>query len=120
LQKTAAKPFVHNKIIRKSFETESEGPLPIPFELPKNFSQDVQKDLKENRLIRRERAKFIASICSAIFQYKAYPNKAEYNHVGEQIVKKYPFLRSKTGSGYVSSVLNHRFKVHVYLYRAIL
>lgn len=107
LQENAAKPFVHNKIIiRKSFETQNEEPLPIPFELPKNFSQDVKKDLKENRLIGRARAKFITSICSAIFRYKAYPNKAEYNHVGEEIVKKYPFLRSKTGSGYVSSVLN--------------
>jgi len=80
--------------------------LPIPFELPKNFPQDVHKNLKESRLIGRARAKFIAGICSAIFQHKAYPSKAEYDHVGEQIVKKYPFLRSKTGSGYVSSVLN--------------
>ena len=76
----------------------------MSFELPKNFSQDVQKDLTGNRLIGRARTKFIASICSAIFRFKAYPNKAEYNHVGKQIVKKYPFLRSKTGSGYVSSV----------------
>jgi len=80
--------------------------LPIPFELPKNFPQDVQKDLKESRLIGRARAKFISGICSAIFHHKAHPSKAEYDHIGEQIVNKYPFLRSKTGSGYVSSVLN--------------
>ena len=114
LQENAVKPFVHKKItISKSFESECEEPLPIPFELSKNFSQDVQKDLEENRLIGRTR-KFIASICSAIFRYKAHPNKAEYNHVGEQIVKKYPFLRSKTGSGYEAALYQTILYMHAY------
>ena len=89
------KPFVHKKIICKSSEAQSEDPLPVPFELPKNFPQDVQKDLQSSRLIGRARAKFIAGICSAIFQHKAYPSKAEYDHVGEQIVKNILFYGVK-------------------------
>ena len=79
----------------------------MPFELPRSYPQEVQNDLCENRLTKRSRAKFIARICSAIFRYKAFPSTAEYNHVGEQIVKKYPFLRNKTGTGYISSSINH-------------
>ena len=69
-------------------------------------------DLKLNRLSGGARAKFIASVCSAIFQYKSLPTTDEYNHVGEQIVKKYPFLKSKSGSGYVSWLPAH---LHAYI-----
>ena len=86
-------------------EQASEKPLPIPFELPHNYPKEVMHDLKQNRLSRAARAKFIASICSAIFLYKFLPTTDEYNHVGEQIVKKYPFLKNKSGSGYVSYFL---------------
>lgn len=61
-------------------------------------------DLKENRLSGRARAKFIGAVCSAIFSHKSFPTTEEYNHVGEQIVNQYPFLKSKSASGYVSSI----------------
>lgn len=61
-------------------------------------------DLKQNRLSGRARAKFIGAVCSAIFSHKSFPTTEEYNHVGEQIVNQYPFLKSKSGSGYVSSI----------------
>ena len=83
-------------------EQKSEKPLPIPFELPHNYPKEVMDDLKQNRLSGGARSKFIASMCSAIFQYKSLPTRDEYNHVGEQIVIKYPFLKNKSGSGYVS------------------
>jgi len=62
-------------------------------------------ELKESRLSGRARAKFIASICLAIFKYKSLPTPSEYNHIGEQIVKQYPFLKNKTGPGYVSALM---------------
>ena len=93
--------FTHLKIIKKP---KVEDPLPIPFELPHNYPQDVMDELKENRLSGRARAKFIASICSAIFKYKSLPTTSEYNHVAEQIIKQYPFLKTKSGS-YVRALM---------------
>jgi len=88
--------FSHLKL-----EKKVEEPLPIPFDLPKNYSKDVMEELRQNRLSGIARAKFMASICSAIFKYKSLPTPSEYNHVAEQIVEQYPFLKSKSGSGYV-------------------
>ena len=93
--------FTHLKIVKKP---KAEDPLPTPFELPRNYPQDVMDELKQNRLSGRARAKFIASICSAIFKYKSLPTTSEYNQVGEQIFKQYPFLKTKSGS-YVSALM---------------
>ena len=84
-----------------------EQPLPMPFELPLNYPAIVMADLEQNKLCGRARAKFINSISSAMFKYKNYPTGEEYNHVGAQIVKKYPFLKSSSGSGYVSILCGH-------------
>ena len=94
-------------------EHKSEKPLPIPFELPHNYPKEVMDDLKQNRLSGGARPKFISSVCSAIFQFKSLPTTDEYNHVGEQIVKKYPFLKTKSGTGYVSSFLSY---MHAWLH----
>ena len=80
------KAFSHMKIIK---EQKTEKPLPTPFELPCKYPKEVMDDLKLNRLSGRSRAKFIASVCSAIFQYKSLPTTDEYNHVGEQIPYKW-------------------------------
>ena len=87
--------FAHLKIEKK------EEPLPIPFELPTNYPKDVMEELSVNRLSGKARAKFIASVCSAIFIHKSLPTTTEYNHVGEQIINKYPFLKAKSGPGHV-------------------
>ena len=47
--------------------------------------------------------KFFSWVAGAISNFKSYPTKDEYNHVGHQIITKYPFLRSKEGTGYVSA-----------------
>ena len=104
------KAFSHMKVVK---EQKTEKPLPTPFELPHNYPKEVMDDLKLNRLSGGARAKFIASVCSAIFQYKSLPTKDEYNHVGEEIIKKYPFLKSKSGSGYVS-LLRTWFLLYIY------
>lgn len=79
-----------------------EEPLPIPFELPHNYPAIVMSDLSQSKLSGKARTKFIASVASSIFKYKNYPTSEEYSHVGSQIIKKYPFLKSSSGSGHVS------------------
>ena len=74
----------------------------MPFELPRNYPAVVLADLEQSKLCGQARAKFIACIASAIFHHKCYPTKDEYDSVGREIIKKYPFLKSKSGSGYVN------------------
>ena len=85
-----------------------EKPLPTPFELPYNYPPIVMMDLAKKRLSGKARSKFIASVASAIFKCKNYPTAAEYSHVGSLIVKKYPFLRTSSGSGHVSTSQVHK------------
>lgn len=74
-----------------------EQPLPIPFELPTNFQQKIMIALEEQRLVGRARAKFITKIAEAMFRYKSYPTREEYQHVAMQIIKKWEFLGRQTG-----------------------
>lgn len=81
---------------------EQELPLPIPFELPRNFRASVMAELEKGFLSGEGKTKFIGSVAAAIFRYKSYPTSHEYDHIGQEIISKYPFLRSSCGSGYVS------------------
>ena len=97
-----------------------EKPLPMPFELPQNYPAIVMAGLNQCRLCGKARPKFIASIASAIFKYKNYPTSEEYHHIGAQIIKQYPFLKSSSGSGYVSNChfsfsLQTRYNALLYL-----
>ena len=76
---------------------ESSKPLPMPFDLPLNYPQNVMEGLKKQILNGNAFTKFILSIASAMFRYTAYPTTSEYQHVVEQIVNKYPFLKCKAG-----------------------
>ena len=79
-----------------------EPPLPMPFPLPTNFRSEIMAALKQEVLSPSLRRKFLSAIASAIFRHKGYPTKEEYNHVGQQVIEKYPFLCTKDGCGYVS------------------
>ena len=83
---------------------EPESPLPLPFELPRNFPAVVMADLSSHMLSSKGKSKFIAAVAASIFRFKSYPTKEEYEHVGQQIIKKFPFLRSASGTGYVSNL----------------
>lgn len=72
------------KIIK---EQKTEKSLLKLFELPRNYPKEVMDNLKLNRLSGGARANFVASVCSAIFQYKSLPTTDEYNHVGEKLLK---------------------------------
>ena len=79
-----------------------EPPLPMPFELPKNYKPVVMSELDKGFLSGKGKTKFIADVAAAIFRFKSYPTNEEKQHVAHQIVSKYPFLRSSLGTGYVS------------------
>ena len=38
------------------------------------------------------KTKFFSRIAGAIFNFKSYPMKDEYNHIGHQITANYPFI----------------------------
>ena len=78
--------------------------MPTPFELPRNYHAVVMEGLEKGFLSGGAKTKFIGSIAAAIFRYKSYPTKDEYEHIGQQIIKKCSFLKSSTGTGYVSSI----------------
>lgn len=81
---------------------KEESPLPMPFELPRNYEPSVMAALKKKMLSGRSKGKFIKAVAAAIFRFKGYPTTPEYEHIGQQIISKYPFLKSMSGSGYVS------------------
>ena len=80
----------------------NEEPLPQPFELPRNYPRIVQEGLKEGRLTGRARTKFITTVAAAVFRYKNYPTREEYEHVAQRIVTNYQFMHVGSGGGYVS------------------
>ena len=88
---------------------EQEPPLLVPFPLPSNFTKEVMAGLKMGVLSVRAETTFFSQVAEAVFNFKSYPTKDEYNHVGQLIVTKYPFLRSQEGSGYVSTWLIANF-----------
>ena len=90
---------------RLIMERKLEPPLPIPFELPHIFPASVMCELENGILTGKGKSKFVAEVAAAMFCYKSYPTKEEYDHVGQQIIEKYSFLRSSSGNGYVSGNL---------------
>ena len=77
----------------------------MPFELPRNYPVTVMMELQKGFLTAKGKTKFIGSVAAALFQLKNYPTKEEYQHIGHQIVSKYPFLKSSSGTGYVSDIM---------------
>ena len=84
---------------------EQEPPLPSPFPLPTNYPKEVMAGLNMGVLSVGSRTKFFSRIAGAIFNFKSYPTKDEYNHIGHQVIAKYPFLCSEEGTGYVSALI---------------
>lgn len=92
---------------RVASKRKQEPALPIPLDLPHNFQPKIQEGLDQKNLTGRARAKFITSIAEAMYWFKSYPTKEEYDHVANQMVKKWPFLETRTG--HVSTTLLYVF-----------
>ena len=81
---------------------KSQAPLPIPFSLPSNYTPTVMAGLQAGSLSGKAMTKFISEVASAVFHFKSYPTREEKVHVALQCIKKYPFLESSCGTGFVS------------------
>lgn len=94
-------------ITRNRIKKRDEHPMKIPFELPHNYPAVVMTELEADYLSAKGKTKFIASVASSIHAIKNYPTTDELNHIGQQILIKCPFLKSKSGTGYVSIIIMH-------------
>ena len=72
--------------MRVASKRKQEPALPMPFDLPRNFQPKVQEGLDQKNLTGRTRVKFITSIAEAMYRFKSYPTKEEYDHVANQMV----------------------------------
>ena len=72
--------------------------LPQPFQLPEKFPESVEEEIAVGQLTAKARKRFLLTVANAIFEHTMYPSDGEYNHVAEQIVKKYAFMGDKKGS----------------------
>lgn len=44
---------------------------------------------------------FITSIARSMFAVKKYPTTQAFDNIGQLVLRKYPFLKSPLGNGYV-------------------
>ena len=79
---------VGNPSTRVASTRKQEPPLPMWFDLSRNFQPKIQAGLDEKNLTGWARAKLITSITEAIYPLKSYPTKEEYECVANQVVKK--------------------------------
>lgn len=105
---------IANAWTRVVSKRNQEPPLPTPFELPQNFQPKVQVGLDAQNLTGTARGKFVTSIAEAIYRYKSYPTKDEYDHVALQTVKKWKFLNCGTGHVSYMSVCMHASMIYTY------
>lgn len=57
--------------------------------------------LQNKTVTSRIRNEFTRDVCSSIRAHTLYPTKTEREHVAMLVIKKYPFLADKLGSGIV-------------------
>ena len=72
--------------------------------MPVHFSQDVTECLSSGKMTKETLNAFLSGVASHIFQIKSKPSREDLINVSRAIIVKYPFLRSPTGSPYVSMV----------------
>ena len=85
----------------------------MPFDMPRNFQPFIQKGLNEENLTGRARAKFITSVAGAIYLLKSYPTREEYDHVTNQMVKKWGFLDTRTGHVSYHCIINFIYGIMI-------
>ena len=84
-------------------KTEDDAiPLPDPFPLPKHYRADVELALKSGNMTEDTNRAFLSCVAASMFTYKRYPTADDYRNVARVIIQKYPFMKSPTGTPYVS------------------
>ena len=89
--------------------------LPDPFPLPRNYKANVESALKAGKLTSETRSAFLSSVASAMYAYKKYPTRDDYNCVARTIVAKYPFMKAlPPDPPYVSDEIYEDYIVFLY------
>jgi len=78
--------------------------FPNPYIVPIHFSQDVTEGLTTGKMTKDTQNRFLSGVASHVFQIKKNPSTEDMINVSQAIIAKYPFMRSPTGSPYVSTV----------------
>ncbi len=86
--------FAHLNQSTSFSKRKLEPPMKFSFELPHNFPQTVTEGLEDRKLSGKARSKFLSCVAAAIYMKKCYPTSDEYRHIGDTIIKTYPFLKS--------------------------
>ena len=71
--------------------------LPDPFPFPTNFPPEIMYALELKAMLPTQSRKFYGVIAWAVYAIKCYPTSSEYEQLGQQIIEKYPFLKSPVG-----------------------
>ena len=91
------------KHVLVSYE-DSDVQFPDPYIVPRHFSQDVIEALTNGRMNTETQNGFLSGVASHVFQIKRKPSPEDMINVSRAIITKYPFMRSPTGSPYVSII----------------
>lgn len=75
-------------------EGQEDMDIPYPFLFPSHYRSDIEMGLKLKVMSPLTFTKFLTRIANVMFLYKRYPKRADYESVAEQIVTRYPFMRS--------------------------
>ena len=84
-----------------------DADIPDPFPFPPHYNPELELGLiKLKSLQPKQFAKFMSRIANVMFLYIRYPTRREYERVGQQVIKEYPFLSSPMDP-YVSYVYSY-------------
>ena len=87
-------------------KTEDDAiPLPDPFPLPKHYRADVEPALKSGNMTEDTTRELLSCVATSMFTYKRYPTADDYRNVARVTIQKYPFMKSPTGTPYVSLIV---------------
>ena len=78
--------------------------FPDPYIVPVHFSQDVLEGLTTGKMTKDTQNRFLSGVASHVFQIKQKPSPEDMINVSRVVIAKYPFMRSPTGSPYVSKM----------------
>lgn len=100
--------------VAKSFHLvndKNKKSLSNPFQFPQNYPPEVECALKTKSMMPRTMNRFLTTLARSIYSEKCYPTAREYQHVAQEVIRKYPFLASPAGTPYVRICCIYRLSV---------
>ena len=95
-----------------STDDDHDVQFPDPYIVPVYFSRDVMDSLTYGKMNVVTQNAFLLGVASHVFQIKRKPSSEDLINVSRAIITKYPFMRSPTGSPYVSILYTFGIKLN--------